>query len=64
MSAHTGQGHDVEGSSLQTHTHDLAFTATEVHKRFVSWESGEADREWQCLTVLAEHALQEPLAAC
>jgi aminoglycoside phosphotransferase (APT) family kinase protein len=41
---------------LQTHTHDLTFTDAEVHKRFVSWESGEADREWHCLTVLAEHA--------
>ena len=41
---------------MQTHTHDLTFTDTEVHKCFVSWDAGEADREWQCLTVLAEHA--------
>jgi Ser/Thr protein kinase RdoA (MazF antagonist) len=41
---------------LQTYTHDLTFTDAEVHKRFISWEDGEADREWQCLTVLAEHA--------
>lgn len=41
---------------MQTHTHDLTFTDTEVHKCFVSWEAGEADREWLCLTVLAEHA--------
>jgi aminoglycoside phosphotransferase len=52
----TEQTHDVEGSSLQTHTHDLTFTEDEVHKRFVSWEAGEADREWRCLTVLANHA--------
>lgn len=40
----------------QTHTHDLAFFATEVRKRFVSWDRGEADREWGCLTILAAHA--------
>jgi len=40
----------------QTQTHDLTFTATEVHKRYVSWEDGEADREWTCLSLLAEHA--------
>ncbi|HEY1573921.1 MAG TPA: aminoglycoside phosphotransferase family protein [Pseudonocardiaceae bacterium] len=38
------------------HTHDLTFTTTEVHKRYVSWDRGEADREWACLTLLAEHA--------
>jgi aminoglycoside phosphotransferase (APT) family kinase protein len=38
------------------HTHDLTFTATEVHKRYVSWDRGEADREWACLTLLAQHA--------
>jgi Ser/Thr protein kinase RdoA (MazF antagonist) len=41
---------------VQTQTHDLTFTATEVHKRFVSWDQGEAEREWSCLSVLAEHA--------
>jgi Ser/Thr protein kinase RdoA (MazF antagonist) len=41
---------------VQTQTHDLTFTATEVHKRYVSWDRGEADREWACLTLLAEHA--------
>ena len=41
---------------MQTHTHDLTFTDVEVHKRFVSWQDGEADREWRCLAVLAEHA--------
>ena len=41
---------------MQTQTHDLAFTDTEVRKRFVSWDRGEAEREWACLSVLAEHA--------
>lgn len=41
---------------MQTRTHDLTFTATEVRKRYVSWDRGEADREWGCLEVLADHA--------
>lgn len=41
---------------MQTHTHDLAFNATEVRKRYVSWDDGEADREWSCLRLLAEYA--------
>ncbi|WP_426244611.1 phosphotransferase family protein [Nocardioides sp. LHG3406-4] len=41
---------------MQTQTHDLAFTATEVRKRYVSWDRGEAEREWSCLTLLARHA--------
>jgi Ser/Thr protein kinase RdoA (MazF antagonist) len=41
---------------VQTQTHDLTLTPTEVHKRFVSSARGEADREWACLTLLAEHA--------
>lgn len=41
---------------VQTQTHDLTFTATEVRKRYVTWDRGEADREWGCLTVLAHHA--------
>lgn len=40
----------------QTQTHDLTFTATEVRKRYVRWDRGEADREWGCLTLLAEQA--------
>jgi aminoglycoside phosphotransferase (APT) family kinase protein len=40
---------------MQT-THDVTFTATEVRKRYVSWDRGEAEREWSCLTVLAGHA--------
>lgn len=41
---------------VQTQTHDLTFTPTEVRKRYVSWDRGEADREWGCLSLLAEHA--------
>lgn len=41
---------------MQTHTHDLSFTDTEVRKRFMSWDDGEADREWGCLTLVREHA--------
>lgn len=41
---------------MQTQTHELAFTETEVRKRFVSWGRGEAEREWGCLRLLAEHA--------
>ncbi len=43
-------------AGVQTHTHDLTFTEAEVRKRYVSWDRGEADREWACLTLLAEHA--------
>jgi aminoglycoside phosphotransferase (APT) family kinase protein len=42
--------------TVQTQTHDLTFTATEVHKTYVSWDRGEPDREWACLRLLAEHA--------
>ncbi len=42
--------------TVQTQTHDLTFTATEVHKRYVSWDRGEPDREWACLSLLAERA--------
>ena len=38
-------------------THHLSFTETEVRKRYVSWQRGEPDREWACLTLLATHAL-------
>ena len=40
----------------QTQTHDLTFTDGEVRKRYVTWHRGEADREWACLSLLAEHA--------
>lgn len=41
---------------MQTQTHDLVFSPTEVRKRYVTWSDGEADREWACLTLLAECA--------
>jgi Ser/Thr protein kinase RdoA (MazF antagonist) len=41
---------------VQSRTHDLTFTGTEVRKRFVTWDRGEAEREWACLRLLAEHA--------
>lgn len=41
---------------VQTQTHELTFTETEVRKKYVTWDRGEADREWGCLTLLAEHA--------
>lgn len=43
-------------TSSRTHTHHLTFTPNEVHKRFVSWDNGEADREWACLMLLADRA--------
>ena len=52
-------GYDVavhKMTVMQTQTHDLTFTSTEVRKRYVSWDAGEADREWGCLTILAECA--------
>lgn len=39
---------------MQTQTHDLVFSATEVTKRYVNWSDGSADREWRCLRLLAE----------
>lgn len=41
---------------MQSQTHDLAFSATEVRKRYVTWSDGEAEREWRCLTLLAHRA--------
>lgn len=40
----------------QTHTHEVMFGETEVRKRFRSWDDGEAEREWACLNLLANHA--------
>ncbi|MEW1954504.1 phosphotransferase [Terrabacter sp. NPDC080008] len=42
--------------TVQTSTHDVTFAADQVRKQFVSWGRSEPDREWACLTVLAEHA--------
>ena len=41
---------------MQSQTHDLSFTGTEVRKRFLSWADGEADREWGCLQLIWQHA--------
>ncbi|HCS59861.1 MAG TPA: hypothetical protein DIW46_00465 [Microbacterium sp.] len=41
---------------MQSQTHDLSFTDTEVRKRFLSWADGEADRERGCLQLLWKHA--------
>ncbi|MFC9983394.1 aminoglycoside phosphotransferase family protein [Microbacterium keratanolyticum] len=41
---------------MTTHTHELTFTATEARKRYRTWSDREPEREWVCLTVLAEHA--------
>ncbi|MGW2220449.1 phosphotransferase family protein [Nonomuraea sp. NPDC001684] len=37
-------------------THDLEFHDDVVIKRYASWGRGEPRREWQALTLLAEHA--------
>ncbi|CAI9414501.1 phosphotransferase family protein [Nocardioides sp. T2.26MG-1] len=41
---------------LSAQTHSVFFSETEVRKRYVSWQRGEPDREWACLTLLARHA--------
>jgi Ser/Thr protein kinase RdoA (MazF antagonist) len=41
---------------VQTSTHGLTIEATEVRKEFVADHEPRAEREWACLTLLAEHA--------
>lgn len=41
---------------MQTQTHQVLLGAVEVEKRYVRWSDGEADREWRCLTLLAQLA--------
>ena len=41
---------------MQSSTHDLTIGATEVRKAFVDDHEAQAEREWACLTLLAEHA--------
>lgn len=41
---------------MRTHTHHVTVGTHRVRKRFTSWQNGEADREWKCLTLLDEHA--------
>ncbi len=36
-------------------THDVVLGDTEVVKRYRSWDRGEAEREWQALTLLHHH---------
>jgi aminoglycoside phosphotransferase (APT) family kinase protein len=41
---------------VQSSTHDLTIGPTEVRKAFVADHEAQAEREWACLTLLAEHA--------
>ena len=41
---------------MQTSTHTLTIGEREVRKEFVADHEWEAEREWACLTLLAEHA--------
>ena len=41
---------------MQTSTHGLTIGETEVRKEFVADHDALAEREWACLTLLAEHA--------
>lgn len=41
---------------MQTSTHRLTIGETEVRKEFVADHDVQAEREWACLTLLAEHA--------
>lgn len=45
-----------DGRVIHHHTHDLTFTETTVRKRFVSWDAGEAEREWAMVDLLAHSA--------
>ena len=41
---------------MQTSTHHLTIGEREVRKEFVADHEAQAEREWACLTLLAEHA--------
>ena len=41
---------------MQTSTHGVTISDTEVRKEFVADHEDRAEREWACLTLLAEHA--------
>ncbi|GAA5119930.1 hypothetical protein GCM10023339_34500 [Alloalcanivorax gelatiniphagus] len=41
---------------MQTSTHHVTVGATEVRKEFVADHEDQAEREWACLELLAEHA--------
>jgi Ser/Thr protein kinase RdoA (MazF antagonist) len=41
---------------VQTSTHGVTVSGSEVRKEFVDDHEAQAEREWACLTLLAEHA--------
>ena len=41
---------------MQTSTHGVTFSGDEVRKEFVADHEDRAEREWACLSLLAEHA--------
>lgn len=41
---------------MQTSTHGVTIRGDEVRKKFVADHEAEAEREWACLSLLAEHA--------
>lgn len=43
-------------TGVPTSTHRLTIGAAEVRKQFVDGHEAQAEREWACLTVLAQHA--------
>lgn len=43
-------------TTVQTSTHAVTLGDTEVRKEFVADHEAEAEREWACLALLAEHA--------
>ena len=43
-------------SQVQTSTHGVTVSGSEVRKEFVADHEDQAEREWACLTLLAQHA--------
>nr|WP_301539577.1 aminoglycoside phosphotransferase family protein [Nocardioides sp. zg-1308] len=54
--SHGGDGTHGYGVAVQTSTHGVTIGACEVRKEFVADHEAQAEREWACLTLLAEHA--------
>ena len=48
--------HTARLARVQTSTHNLTIGEREVRKEFVADHEAQAEREWACLTLLAEHA--------
>lgn len=48
--------HRARLARVQSSTHDVTIGATEVRKAYVADHEAQAEREWACLTLLAEHA--------